>query len=196
MRKSTLAIWIMVPALLLACKNNAEKVEAQEEVVEVEEVKEPAIKDVIQITVDLEAKSESGASGQAMFTEKDGVVMMAAKIGNLSPGMHAIHLHEKADCSSEDGKSTGGHWNPTFQDHGAWGAESGFHLGDIGNFEVDEEGIGRIEFSTDLWCIGCEDEKKDILGKAVIVHQGEDDLTSQPSGAAGARIACGGVIGK
>ncbi|MBC70735.1 MAG: superoxide dismutase, partial [Muricauda sp.] len=44
------------------------------------------------------------------------------------------------------------------------------------------------------WCIGCDDEKKNILGKAVIVHQGVDDYTSQPSGAAGARIACTGII--
>ena len=196
MKNTKLALWIMVPALLLACKNNAEKVETQqEEVVEVEKEAEP-IKDVIQINLELEAKSESGAMGVASFTQRNGMVTMEAKISNLSPGTHAIHLHEKADCSSADGKSTGGHWNPTFQDHGAWGAEGGFHLGDIGNFEVDEEGLGKIEFSTDLWCIGCGDEKKDILGKAVIVHQGADDLTSQPSGAAGARVACGGVIGK
>ena len=48
--------------------------------------------------------------------------------------------------------------------------------------------------STDQWCIGCDDPAKNILGKAVIVHQGEDDLTSQPSGAAGARVSCGGII--
>ena len=61
---------------------------------------------------------------------------------NLSPGMHAIHLHEKADCSSPDGKSAGGHWNPTFSKHGKWGDENGYHKGDIGNFEVDENGNG------------------------------------------------------
>jgi len=48
--------------------------------------------------------------------------------------------------------------------------------------------------STDQWCIGCDDPAKNILGKAVIVHQGEDDLISQPSGAAGARVSCGGII--
>mgnify|MGYP000910931449 CR=1 FL=1 len=49
-------------------------------------------------------------------------------------------------------------------------------------------------FSTDQWCIGCGDENKDILGKAIIVHQGTDDFTSQPSGAAGARVSCAGII--
>jgi len=200
MKKSKLALWIMVPALILACKNNntegdAEKVSEKEIVVEKKEEASP-VKDVVQVTVQMEAKSESGAMGMIMFTQVASVVKMEGKIGNLSEGTHAIHLHEKADCSSADGKSSGGHWNPTFQDHGAWGAESGFHLGDIGNFEVDAEGVGKIQFSTDLWCIGCGDEKRDILGKAVIVHQGTDDLSSQPSGAAGARIACGGVIGK
>ena len=51
-----------------------------------------------------------------------------------------------------------------------------------------------IKFSTDLWCIGCEDPTKNIVGKAVIVHQGADDLVSQPSGAAGSRVSCAGII--
>ena len=38
------------------------------------------------------------------------------------------------------------------------------------------------------------EETKNIIGKAVIVHQGQDDLHSQPSGAAGARVSCAGVI--
>ena len=113
---------------------------------------------------------------------------------NLSPGIHAIHLHEKADCSSPDGKSSGGHWNPTFNKHGKWGDENGYHKGDIGNFEVDENGRGRVTMETKEWCIDCEDETKNIVGKAVIVHQGADDFLSQPSGAAGSRIICGGIV--
>ena len=107
---------------------------------------------------------------------------------------HAIHIHEKADCSSPDGKSTGGHWNPTGQPHGKWGDEAGYHKGDIGNFEVNANGRGTVSMSTDEWCIGCGDNTKDILGKAIIVHLGVDDFTSQPSGAAGARVGCAGII--
>jgi Cu-Zn family superoxide dismutase len=70
----------------------------------------------------------------------------------------------------------------------------GFHKGDIGNFTADADGNAIAEFSTDQWCIGCEDENMNILGKAVIVHQGVDDFTSQPSGAAGARVSCTGII--
>ncbi len=147
-----------------------------------------------QLQVDLNAKSESNAAGFALFSEQDGVVSLSATIRGLSTGTHAIHLHEKSDCSSDDGKSTGGHWNPTFAPHGAWGDKKGFHKGDIGNFEVGENGIGRVYFETDEWCIGCEDDTRNILGKAIIVHQGADDFTSQPSGAAGARISCGGIV--
>jgi Cu-Zn family superoxide dismutase len=146
------------------------------------------------IRVEAEPKSDSNASGTITFSEMDEVVFMEAVFSGLSPGLHAIHLHELADCSSVDGKSTGGHWNPTFEPHGAWGSETGYHKGDIGNFEADQKGVAIITFETDQWCIGCDDETKNIIGKAVIVHQGQDDLVSQPSGAAGARVSCAGVI--
>jgi len=51
-----------------------------------------------------------------------------------------------------------------------------------------------ITFSTDQWCIGCDDADKNLVGRAIIVHQGADDLTSQPSGAAGVRVSCAGII--
>jgi Cu-Zn family superoxide dismutase len=147
-----------------------------------------------QLEIGLNPKSGSNAAGFALLSEKNSLVKLSVTIRGLDEGTHAIHLHEKADCSSDDGKSTGGHWNPTFESHGAWGSEKGYHKGDIGNFEVGADGIGRIHFETDEWCIGCEDEAKNILGKAIIVHQGADDFVSQPSGAAGARISCAGIL--
>lgn len=154
----------------------------------------PPAPEVKTITINLSPRSNSNVSGTITFTEKDGVVSMSGSLTGLTEGVHAIHLHEKADCSSPDGKSSGGHWNPTNQPHGAWGAEGGFHKGDIGNIVADAEGNASVSMSTDEWCIGCGDPNKDILGKAVIVHQGEDDLVSQPSGAAGARVSCAGII--
>lgn len=147
-----------------------------------------------QLEIGLNPKSGSNAAGFALLSEKNSLVKLSVTIRGLDEGTHAIHLHEKADCSSDDGKSTGGHWNPTFESHGAWGSKKGYHKGDIGNFEVAADGIGRIHFETDEWCIGCEDEAKNILGKAIIVHQGTDDFVSQPSGAAGARISCAGIL--
>ena len=142
----------------------------------------------------LSPKSGSNTNGTVIFTEKDGQVTLELVMNRLSQGTHAIHIHEKADCSSEDGKSSGGHWNPTFENHGAWGSKDGYHKGDIGNFLADKNGNGAITFSTDQWCLGCDDDTKNLIGKAVIVHQGTDDLISQPSGAAGARISCVGII--
>ena len=146
------------------------------------------------IVVELESKNSSNVTGNVVFIEEGEKVNMIATINNLNPGDHAIHIHEKSDCSSIDGKSTGGHWNPTLTNHGKWGDENGYHIGDIGNFTANKEGIGIINFSTDLWCLDCEDVNKNIMGKAIIVHQGIDDFISQPSGAAGSRISCGGII--
>lgn len=146
------------------------------------------------LKIALTAKSDSNVSGNVVFTEENGTVSMTAIIEGLDPGEHAIHIHETADCSSDDGKSAGGHWNPTAQPHGKWGDAAGYHKGDIGNFTADDNGNGTITFSTDEWCIGCDDSNKDILNKGLIVHAGADDFTSQPSGDAGARVSCAGII--
>lgn len=143
-----------------------------------------------EITVQMEPRSGSNVSGTVTFIEKNGEVTMTAELSGLSEGMHAIHLHENADCSAKDASSAGGHWNPTFEDHGEWGDANGYHRGDIGNFDVNSQGKGSITFTTDKWCIGCDDETENILNKAVIVHDGADDYTSQPSGNAGTRIGC------
>ena len=146
-----------------------------------------------ELNLTLESKSDSKVLGTANFTEKNGIVTFTANMSGLSPGIHAIHLHEKSDCSSADGSSAGGHWSPTFKKHGKWG-DTEFHKGDIGNFIADANGNGKINFSTSEWCIGCEDETKNIVGKSIIVHKGSDDFVSQPAGNAGARQACSAII--
>lgn len=184
--------------LLVAASYNCKEVkkEVKEDVNEVEasakEVKEEMSVKTIKFA--MEPKSDSAVKGEVTFTETDGTVSMVAILSGLTEGEHAIHIHDKADCSSADGKSTGGHWNPTSTPHGKWGVAEGYHKGDIGNFMADTEGNATVTFSTDQWCIGCDDETKNIVGKGVIVHQGVDDFTSQPSGAAGARVSCAGII--
>lgn len=182
----------------VSCKGKEKKEVAGEVVVEeVEMTADDTMEETEvakEITVVMASKSGSEVKGTVTFTEAGGVVTMIADFEGLEPGEHAIHLHEKADCSADDATSSGGHWNPTFAPHGKWGNADGFHLGDIGNFTADENGNGSITFETDLWCIGCGDENRDILGKAVIVHKGQDDFVSQPSGDAGPRVSCGGVI--
>lgn len=145
------------------------------------------------LDITFESKSNSNVTGTASFIEKNGKVTFVAKLSGLKPGIHAIHIHEKSDCTAADGSSAGGHWNPTFKKHGKWGVDE-YHRGDIGNFTADENGNGTITLATDEWCIGCEDATKDVLGKGLIVHQGTDDFTTQPSGNAGARVACSAII--
>ncbi|TVZ23194.1 Cu-Zn family superoxide dismutase [Dokdonia sp. Hel_I_63] len=192
MKFKYITLAILATAALASCKKDVKTVEEVEEVTV--EVEAPAAPLAQKIIMKLEPKSDSKATGSVVFKEEDGQVSFTAVIGGLDEGMHAIHIHESADCSSADGSSAGGHWNPTNEQHGKWGAAEGFHKGDIGNFPADESGNGTITMSTDQWCIGCGDPKKDIVGKAIIVHQGTDDFTSQPSGAAGKRISCGGII--
>jgi len=145
------------------------------------------------LKIDFESKSGSNVKGNAVFTEKEGTVYLEAKLTGLEPGVHAIHIHEKADCSATDAASAGGHWNPTFKKHGKWG-DAEHHKGDIGNFTANVDGEATILFKTDEWCIGCDDKTKDILGKGLIVHQKPDDFVTQPTGDAGARVACTAII--
>ncbi len=149
--------------------------------------------DELKATAIIVSKNDSGLVGNVVFSETDGIVTMVANVFYDGSGHKAIHIHEKGDCSAADGTSAGGHWNPTNVSHGAWGSDS-FHIGDIGNIVVGRNGHGSIERKTDLWCIGCDDETKNILGKAIIIHEGPDDFSSQPSGAAGPRIGCGEIL--
>ncbi|KQC33441.1 superoxide dismutase [Nonlabens sp. YIK11] len=195
MKKLNVAIMIMALVFTVSCKekesdamdeNNMET----EEVEMNEEMDNAEMDEKKSIVVPMGSKSESNVTGSIRFVEENGVVSMSANLTGLTAGTHAIHIHENGDCSAMDGSSAGGHWNPTSDEHGDWG-DGSYHMGDIGNLEADGEGVAVLQFSTDKWCIGCDDETKNIVGKGVIVHATADDFTSQPSGAAGARVACG-----
>lgn len=174
MKKIIVSIAIII-AVLIGCKTNSINGVANN------------------LKVTFEPKSKSSVSGSGVFTEKNGRVTFNASFKGLTPGIHAIHIHEKSDCSAADGSSAGGHWNPTFKKHGKLG-EGEAHKGDIGNFTADEFGNGKIQFSTSEWCVGCGDETKDVIGKGLIVHLAADDYVTQPTGNSGARVACSAII--
>ena len=136
--------------------------------------------------------SGSSVTGMATFTQNGEQITLTIEIQGATPGLHAVHIHESGDCSAPDGTSAGGHWNPTGVAHGKWGVGE-FHLGDLGNITVGEDGTGSFELTTDLWDIGTGSDV-DVVGKGIVVHAGADDFTSQPSGAAGARIGCGAIV--
>lgn len=135
------------------------------------------------------AKSGSTMKGIALFTVDGDDATVKISVTDVAPGEHAVHIHEMPDCSAEDAMSAGEHWNPTMSDHGKWG-DASFHLGDIGNMTVGDDGIGSLTFRTDLWTVGTG-ETNDIVNHAIVVHADPDDFVSQPSGNAGTRIGCG-----
>lgn len=140
-------------------------------------------------TAVLEARSGSAVKGEATFTADGGKVTMKLAVSGLTPGSHAIHLHEKGDCSDPQASAAGGHWNPTKAQHGRWG-QGAFHHGDIGNLAANDAGEATLTFTSDLWTIGGA-PATDIVGRAVIIHEKADDFQTQPTGNAGGRVACG-----
>ncbi len=134
-------------------------------------------------------KSGTETQGTVKLTQSGKNVTMEVNAYQLSPGLHAIHIHEKGHCYATDASSAGGHWNPSNSHHGKWDSEH-FHAGDIGNLETDGSGEAVLVFKTDKWCLGCKDESKNIIGKSIIIHASADDFKTQPTGNAGGRVGC------
>ncbi|ELR70440.1 Copper/zinc superoxide dismutase [Fulvivirga imtechensis AK7] len=191
MKKLNLYFLMVLGATLAACNGTSNKGEANEtETTETtEEVK--ASKEQMTARAQLSSASGSGATGEATFTDLgEGEVTLKLTIENATPGEHAVHLHENGDCSAPDASSAGGHWNPAGVEHGKRPVDMQFHAGDIDNLVVGEDGKGELTMTVAGWSIGGSDSTN-IINKAVIVHAEADDFESQPSGAAGKRIACG-----
>jgi Cu-Zn family superoxide dismutase len=129
------------------------------------------------------------AKGVVMFYEqRDGRVMVVADLEGLEPGQkHAMHVHEKGDCSAPDATSAGGHYNPENHPH-AMPPHEPRHAGDLGNVTAD--GAGRAHYEITVDNITVRGARNPVDGRAVIVHAQIDD-GGQPVGNAGARIGCG-----
>lgn len=133
----------------------------------------------------------NNVTGTLTFTQRGNQVQIVGEVRGLKPNSkHGIHIHEKADMSSPDLMSTGGHYNPEGHPHA--GPDAGTrHAGDFGNLTADANGLARINLTVDNISLG--GPKNDVVGLPVIVHASPDDLKSQPAGNAGARVA-GGLI--
>jgi len=138
----------------------------------------------------LHPTEDSNVQGTVTFTKVADGIEIIADVRGLSPGKHGFHIHEYGDCSALDATSAGGHFNPEDMPHGA-PTDKKRHVGDLGNLMADSEGKAHYQrVDRQISFSGIHS----IIGLAVIIHQGEDDLTSQPTGNAGPRVACG-VIG-
>jgi Cu-Zn family superoxide dismutase len=131
----------------------------------------------------------SSASGTVTFEQKGDAVVARTEVKGLAPGSeHGFHIHETGDCSAPDASSAGAHFDPTASPHG--GPAGGLrHGGDLGNLKADANGVARG--SVTVSGITVDGGPDRIVGRAVVVHAAADDLTSQPAGNAGGRIACG-----
>jgi Cu-Zn family superoxide dismutase len=133
--------------------------------------------------------SGSLVSGRLHATPTPHGVRITGELGGLSRGStHAIHIHEKGDCSAADATSAGGHFNPAQQPHGRAGSGP-HHGGDMDNIVANANGVARVDVQAVGVTLGGGDT--DIGGRAVVVHAAADDYQSQPAGNAGARVACG-----
>lgn len=130
----------------------------------------------------------SGINGTVTFTQEENGVRVEATVNGLSNGMHGFHIHQFGNCTAPDGTSAGGHFNPYNNEHNGPEANSR-HMGDMGNLVSQGSGEATTYSSLDKVI-----DLPMIVGRGVVIHAQEDDLSSQPSGEAGKRIACG-VIG-
>lgn len=141
---------------------------------------------------DASLMSTSGSTATGTVTLQqlgDGSVEVTANLRAVPPGVHGFHIHEKGDCG-DNGNAAGGHYNPLNTPHGAPNTDP-HHAGDFGNVTADENGNVNHRFTTRS--ITVADGPATAVGHAIILHANPDDLTTQPTGNAGARIACGVV---
>lgn len=132
--------------------------------------------------------SGSQVHGSVRFTQVDTRVRVDADLSGLSPGLHGFHIHEKGDCSAADAMSTGGHFNPNVKKHGPpESAER--HGGDLGNLTADASGNAKLSLAVAGISVGKGPDG--VIGRGIIVHAGQDDLKTDPTGNAGGRIGCG-----
>lgn len=148
-------------------------------------------RDITELVAILNPTLTNEAYGIVRFFDTEEGVRVVAEIHELAPNStHGFHIHEFGDCTELDGTSAGGHFNPQDQPHGGPDSEER-HVGDLGNITVDENGYGEVDYIDTMLSF---EGANNIIGRGVIVHADEDDLESQPTGDAGARLSCG-VIG-
>ena len=130
--------------------------------------------------------------GEADFEQVGNKVRVVVFVQGLKPGQeHGLHIHEKGDCSSGDGMSAGGHFNPHGKPHGS-PSSTERHAGDLPSLKANKAGRANVQVELDGLTV--KPGPASVIGRAVIVHADPDDYKTQPTGNAGARLACG-VIG-
>jgi Cu-Zn family superoxide dismutase len=141
------------------------------------------------VDVALRPTAGSEVSGNVRFSQLKDVVQVTGEVRGLAPNTeHGFHVHEVGNCTSPDGMSAGGHFNPDGGAHGKFG-ERPSHAGDLPSLVADANGVARISFESRT--ISVKGGGADVAGRGLIVHRDPDDYRTQPTGNSGPRLACG-----
>jgi len=142
-----------------------------------------------------ELKDKSGKTvGEAVFRDRPDGVLVRLEVKGLTPGLHAVHVHAVGKCEGPTFTSAGGHFNPGGKKHGLKNSD-GAHAGDLPNMLIAKDGSGRFEVKTDAITLKSGATSLfDGDGSALVIHAGVDDYTTDPTGNAGDRAACGLIV--
>lgn len=140
-------------------------------------------------TATLEPRSGSNVRGTVTFTQVGDVVRVSGQVTGHTKGPKGMHIHEKGDCSDHAAMQTGGHFNPGKTKHGG-PYDPAKHAGDLGNINFGADGTAKFSFVVGDISVSST-AANGIVGRALIVHADRDDLKTDPTGNAGARVACG-----
>jgi Cu-Zn family superoxide dismutase len=139
-------------------------------------------------TAALQPTKGNKAFGEATFEQAGDKVRVIVFAQGLKPNAeHGFHIHEAGDCSSGDGMSAKGHFNPFGKPHGNPGSAER-HAGDMPSLKSDANGNANLSFEVDTLTVS--PGPASIVGRGLIVHVQPDDFKTQPTGNAGARSAC------
>ena len=144
--------------------------------------------DEARATAQLKPLGNHKTFGEATFDQVGNKVRVVANVQGLAPDReHGFHIHEVGDCNSADGMSAKGHFNPFGKPHGHF--QSGErHAGDLPALKADKNGRAKLEVELDA--ITVTPGPASIVGRGLVVHADPDDYQTQPTGNAGARLAC------